>query len=276
MPDPVFYVGAQDNKDSKKLTGFVPAKFLTRNGRYVMDPMPGGSQNAFLYSDASGSDKTKGEVANPNNYLIVPENHTEQNARDFAARIADTWGNTQGDETGGLAGLIQAAMEMKSAFGQGGSQDLQRNPQWGIPNGSFVPAFTGSASDHLGYVTALGGLPAVLAEIAGGYVNKRNAGNQKPSDPPIDASGPHGLSWHNYHNITQGYSDGIAASQPPSPFNDYGNDSQSERTAGQIGDGNGIAGWLAALPGVDPDEPTPSAWPPLADQPIRYLGRRTQ
>jgi hypothetical protein len=35
---------------------------------------------------------------------------------------------------------------MAEAFSQGGSQDLQRNPQWGIPKGSFVPAFVGSAS----------------------------------------------------------------------------------------------------------------------------------
>ena len=102
MSDPVFYVGAQDSNDRKRTTGYVPAKFLMRNGRYVMDPMPGGSQNAFVYSDALGGDKTRGEVANPNNYLIVPENHTEQKAKDFAARIADAWGNTPGDETGGL------------------------------------------------------------------------------------------------------------------------------------------------------------------------------
>jgi hypothetical protein len=159
MPDSVFYVGAQDRKDRRKFTGYVPAKFLMRNGRYVMDPTPGGSQNAFMYSDASGSDKTGGPVANPNNYLIVPRIHTEQAAKDFAAQIAEMQGSNPTDETGGLAGLAQTSMAMRSAFGQGGSQDLQRNPRWEIPKESFVPAFTGSASDHLGYVTAQAGFP---------------------------------------------------------------------------------------------------------------------
>jgi hypothetical protein len=269
MPGQMFYVGAQDRNDRTKFTGFVPAKFLVRGGRYVMDPMPGGSQNSFLYSDALGSDKTIGKIANPFNYLIVPDSHTEQKAKDFAAGIADSWGNA-----GGPMALLQALMDMKRAFGQGGSQDLQRNPQWGVPSGSFVPAFVGAASDHLGYVTALSGLPAFLAETAGGYINKRNADNQKPSEPPIDASGPHGLSWHNYHNITQGFSDGLAASQPPSPFNDYGYRAQVEPTPGQVSNGTGIAGWRSSLAGIDPQEPAPPEWPPQVDRPIRYLSSR--
>jgi hypothetical protein len=44
MPDQIFYVGAKD--ENNPLTGYVPAKFLTRNGAYVMDQTPGGSQNA--------------------------------------------------------------------------------------------------------------------------------------------------------------------------------------------------------------------------------------
>lgn len=274
MSDQNFYVGAQDRKDRTKFTGYVPSKFLMRNGRYVMDPIPGGSQNAFLYSDASGSNKTNGKIANPYNYLIVPEIHTEQKARDFAAGIAAAMGNIWGDETGGAAGLVQALLSMKTAFGQGGSQDIQRNPQWGIPKDSIAPAFVGSASDHLGYVTALSGLPAALAEIAGGYVNRLNARKQTGSEPPIDTSGPYGLSRQNHANISQGYSDGLAASKPPSPFNDYGDGSQPARSAGQIGDGNGIAGWTSSLAGIDPQEPAPPAWPPLTDRPIRYLSRR--
>jgi hypothetical protein len=271
MPDQTFYVGAQDKNDRAKVTGYVPARFLIRRGRYVMDPMPGGSQGAFLYSDASGSNKTNGKIANPFNYLIVPNIHSEQKARNFAAGIAGTWGNTLGDETGGAMGLSQALMDMRTAFRQGGSQDLQRNPQWGIPKDSFVPAFIGSASDHLGYVTAISGLPAVLAEIAGGFVNKLNAANRKPPDPPIDTEGPHGLSWHNYHNITQGFSDGLAASQPPTPFNDYGYPAQPKPAAGQIGDGNGISPFSAALAGINPDEPAPPEWPPQTNAPVRYL-----
>jgi hypothetical protein len=271
MPDPRFYVGAQD--EHRNLTGFVPAKFLMRNGAYVMDPTPGGSQKAFLFSDASGGDKTDGKIANPYNYLIVPDGYTEQKARDFASGISDSLVNAL-DETGGAAGLVQALLDMKAAFQQHGSQDLQRNPQWGVPNNSFVPAFVGGASDHLGYVTALSGLPKMLAEIAGGRANKLNAANQEPTEPPIDTSGPHGLSWHNYSNLTQGFSAGLAASQPPAPLNDYGYGPQAQPEPDQIGDG--IAPWISAMSGIDPQEPPPLAWPPQADTPIRYLSRRTQ
>jgi hypothetical protein len=304
LSDQNFYVGAEDPK-TKKITGYVPAKFLMRNGMYVMDPTPGGSQQANLYSDGLGI-KTGGRVANPNNYLIVPANYTEQQAKDFAAGIADTWGNTPGDETGGAMGLNQALANMAAAFAQGGSQDLQRHPQWGIPKGSFVPAFISSASNHLGYVTALGGLPKFLSEFAGGVVNEYH----HQSNPAIDDSGPYWLSRQNHANISQGFSDGLAASKPPSPFNDYGYGPQAQRAAGQIGDANGLgqvngnnppasvfdtgaptaqfdlpdqinssggpADWAAALAGVDPQEPARPGWPPLADRPIRYLGRRAQ
>ena len=42
MPDETFYVGAVDG--NQRLTKYVPAKFLMRNGAYVTDPTPGGSQ----------------------------------------------------------------------------------------------------------------------------------------------------------------------------------------------------------------------------------------
>ena len=87
-----------------------------RNGMYLMNPMPGGSQKSYLYSDGLGSDRTDGRIANPNHYLVVPANYTERQARDFAARITDTWGN---------AGLYQALMDMAEAFLQGGSHDLR-------------------------------------------------------------------------------------------------------------------------------------------------------
>lgn len=38
MSDRVFYVGAQN--DQSPLTGYVPAKFLTLNGKPVVDPAP--------------------------------------------------------------------------------------------------------------------------------------------------------------------------------------------------------------------------------------------
>jgi hypothetical protein len=58
----------------------------------------------------------------------------------------------------------------------------------------------------------------------------------------------------------------------------YG-DPQVSDTSGatkQIGDGTDIAPWISAMSGIDPQEPTPPAWPPQADTPIRYLSRRVQ
>jgi len=63
MSDPVFYVGSMDK--NHLLTGYVPSKFLMRNGAYVMDPTPGGSQRAYLYPDGVGNNKADGRVANP-------------------------------------------------------------------------------------------------------------------------------------------------------------------------------------------------------------------
>jgi hypothetical protein len=277
MSGRIFYVGAQNGN---KFTGFVPAKFLMRNGSYVMDPTLGGSQNAYLYSDGMGNNKTHGAAANPNNYLIVPANYDEQQARDFAGRIAEVAGQAYpGDETG-TAGLHQALGRMTGAFWQGGSQDLQRNPHWGIPEGSTVPAFVGSASNHLGYVTGLAGLPMRWSEIGGGVRNGVNAVGQRlinlfsGESKNIDTGGPYWLSRQNEANIAQGFSDGLAANGSPSPYNDYGHSARPGSNTSQIGDGNGSAGWTSSLAGVDPQEPTPPAWPPQDSQPIRYLSSR--
>jgi hypothetical protein len=88
MADRLFYVGARD--DSNALTGLVPAKFLTVDGKPVADPTPGGSQKAYIYYDFSSNGKMDGRLANPNNYLIVPANYTEQYAREFAGQVAST------------------------------------------------------------------------------------------------------------------------------------------------------------------------------------------
>ncbi|HEY3792971.1 MAG TPA: hypothetical protein VGM09_14145 [Bradyrhizobium sp.] len=274
MPDRTFYV--KSLKD-KKFTGYVPAQFLMRNGAYVMNPTPGGSQRETIYSDLWGNNGTSGREANPNNYLIVPANYTEQKARDFANRIAK-------------GGRIGAGLEMANAFTQGGSQDLQRHPQWGIPKGSAVKAFVGGASNHLGFVTGYAGVPKEWSQIGGGVANTINGDVVQPGRKlfgykatDIDTSGPYGLSRQNDSNISQGYADGVAARKTPAPFDaartlpapfdDYGYNPQPERRAGQIGDGRGIAGLIAALPGIDPQEPTPPVWPLPADRPIRYLGR---
>ncbi len=45
----------QQRNDKSPLAGYVPAKFLMRNGGYVRDPAPGGSQSAPLFSDAMAS-----------------------------------------------------------------------------------------------------------------------------------------------------------------------------------------------------------------------------
>ena len=214
MPDRRFYVEAS-NDDG--LTGYVPAQFLMRNGAYVMNPTPRGSQLQPIYSDRSGSNKTSGSIANPNNYLIVPANYTEQKARDFAAFV---------EKVGKYilpSGAIGSALLMANAFRQRGSQDLQRNPQWGIPEGSTVRAFIGGASNHLGFVTGYAGVPKEWSQIGGGVANTINGDFQafkkwrgrKATD--IDTSGPYGLSRQNDANISQGYADGVAAQKTRRP-----------------------------------------------------------
>jgi hypothetical protein len=248
-----------------------------------MNPTPGGSQKSPLYPDGSGRSRTEGSIANPYNYLIVPNNYTEQKARDFATQIAGIIGRVYPEDEMGAAGLHQALGQMVAAFLQGGSQDLQRHPHWGIPRGSVVPAFVGGASNHLGYVTGLAGLPVDWAEIGGGAANTINAEFVQPirrllrwPATSIDERGPFGLSQQNSANISQGYADGVAATEPPSPFNNYDYGPQTRHPADQIGDGNGVADWTSSLPGIDPQEPTPPSWPPLTDGPIRYLSRWTR
>src|SRR6185437_6808495 len=106
MPDQIFYVRAKNPK-SGKLTGYVPAKFLSINGNPVVDPLPGGSQDTYVYADPSDKYKDRGAVANPSNYLIVPANYSEQEAQAFAAQIARM--QDQG-------GIVPAAWQMYNAF----------------------------------------------------------------------------------------------------------------------------------------------------------------
>jgi len=88
MSEQLFYVGSLDKNG--RFAGYVPAKFLTRDGKPVADSKPGGCQQTYIYADPSDRYKATGKIANPNNYLIVPANYTEQQAREFAAKIADT------------------------------------------------------------------------------------------------------------------------------------------------------------------------------------------
>jgi hypothetical protein len=252
MSDRVFYVGSAKDR---QLTGYVPAKFLTINGKPVVDPTPGGSQKTYIYADGSDKFKTRGEIANPNNYLIVPANYTEEQARAFAAKIASTLnGHYPEDETGTMGGN-RAREQMISAFRQNGSQDLQRNPQWGIPEGSVVPAFVTSASYHLGSVTRQAGIPREWAEIGGGMANLENRLVKQPWNyywgksgewNSIDTSGPRFLSQNNYDNFSKGFSDAGVARTPPSPWNEFSYNTQAPYPPGQIGDGNGLVPGIRA------------------------------
>jgi hypothetical protein len=275
MADPIFYVGSEKDK---QFTSFVPAKFLTRDGSYIADPTPGGSQNAYLYSNIRGDNKTDGRSANPNNYLIVPANYSERQGRDFANQIARIVSRVYPEDEMGAAGLHQALGQMTAAFLPGGSQDLQRHPQWGIPNGSVVPAFVGSASNHLGYVTGVAGLPMDWSEIGGGAANGANAVWQSvkrlipfTDSVHINTDGAYWLSKQNEANIAHGYAAGVAANNSPAPFNDYGYGAQFQAPPSQIGNVNGISPFSATLAGIDPDEPAPPVWPPQASAPVRYL-----
>lgn len=103
------YAGA---KRGKSVVGFVPAKFMTRDG----------------------NDRTERNIANPNNYLIVSANHDanhdEQKARGCAADITRKLNTVDtGGEDVGLAGPNEALIAMVQALRRGGTQDLQRHPQ---------------------------------------------------------------------------------------------------------------------------------------------------
>lgn len=260
MSDEIFYVGAMDKNG--KLTGYVPARFLTIDGEPVVDPMRGGSQNAYIYADDRGGSQTRGAFANPNNYLIVPGNYNETQAKAFAADIANSR-------------MVDALRKVRAAFNQGGEQDLQRHPQWGIPKESVVPAFVGSASYHLGLVTGKAGLPQVLSEIGGGAANMVNGYVTQPvmkllgqKSTEIDTSCPRFLSRQNYTNLTKGYSDATAVRKPAWLTNDFGYGAPGQIPAGQIGNGKSIANWVSSLYGIDVTDPTR----PAAPQTARPLG----
>ena len=88
MSDRIFYAAAEDQNVKGKINSYVPSKFLVRNGMYVVDPVPGASQKANLYSDGAGTSQTDGKMVDPGNYIVVPANYTEQSAQDAAARLA--------------------------------------------------------------------------------------------------------------------------------------------------------------------------------------------
>lgn len=259
MTDPTFYVAAQERGSKPpKITGYVPSTFLIRNGKYVIDPVAGASQQ-FLYSDSSGSNKTPGAIANPNNYVIVPK------AYDVAAakRVAETIAAMQ------RLGTVPALALLAHSFMADGPEDLQRHQRWGIPADSFVPAYISGASDHFGYVTGAAGLPREVAETGGGVRNLFNRLTHPGGN--IDTSGKIFLSKINEANLAQGHAAGAAARQKPSAYRDYGYPVSSQDNGKGIGDGNGVLSFSSSLTGVNPDEPVPAAWPPQINAPVRYL-----
>ena len=237
MSDRVFYVGSAD-RTSGKFNGYVPSQFLMINGQPVVDPTPRGSQRPYIYGDASDRYKVDGRIANPNNYLIVPEKFNEQRARDYADQIVAT-------QKIPIIGNSLAQAKMGWDFRPGGSEDIQRDPQWGIPENGFVPAYISSASHYLGFVSGLTGTPLGLVEKAGGQTN---GGSNK--------SGPYGVSQQNHANLVKGYTDATALPNPDWLTNDFGYGSQGRIPRGQIGDGNGSASWIASVYGIDPSNPT--------------------
>ncbi|MBC9876342.1 hypothetical protein G8O24_03150 [Bradyrhizobium sp. INPA01-394B] len=228
-----------------------------RNGSYVVAPISGEAQTEDLYSDASGSNRTPGAIANPNNYLVVPRLHDEASAR----RVADTIAGVQ------KVGALPALAPIAHSFEPDGPEDLQRHPRWGIPPDSFVKAYVGPASDQFGYVLGAAGLPRELAEAGGGIHNLYSWLNNRK----IDVSGKYFLTKSNEANIAQGYAAGAAARRSPTAYNDYGYPTPSQDPANTGGDGKGVLSFPASLAGVNPDEPSPAAWPPKTDAPIRYL-----
>jgi hypothetical protein len=110
----------------------------------------------------------------------------------------------RGSDTGPVIGTPLARAKMAADFKRWGSQDLQRGTQWGIPEGSVVPAFASGASHYLGFVSGLNGIPLEYAEIGGKATNPFNK----------DPSGPYGISQQNYQNLVRGQSDATAMRAP--------------------------------------------------------------
>ncbi|MBP2859711.1 hypothetical protein J8657_19125, partial [Dickeya oryzae] len=140
--------------DDKRNTSLVAAHFIKDiNGNPIVDPVPGGSQvNRVYLSDGT---VLSGKDANPNNWLIGPASYSISDAESFAEQIRTLSGFSSENVASDVmtSSLLSAFGAMTSAFVQGGTQDLQRNPAWGIPSGFAVPAFVDVASYHLGVVT---------------------------------------------------------------------------------------------------------------------------
>jgi hypothetical protein len=154
--------------------GPIAAAFLPQpQGGYVVDPNP---QTAPIYQYNSSGQLV--QVANPNNFLVVPADFSVASALNFASQIRALLGSPN-PETAYLA--------MTLAFKTGGSQDLQRNydgQTWNFNSGSgrFVPAFTSAASWYLGFVAQQSGIPVAAAINGGDLWNQWQNGQWIPQN----------------------------------------------------------------------------------------------
>jgi hypothetical protein len=249
MSDKVFYVRALDKEG--KPGAYVPARVMTINGQPVVDPTLGDrlKPTPYVFSDQDGYNS---DTANPNNYMIVPANFDEAQARAYADQIAKIQSSPFGTPF--------AWAKMAHDFLPGGSQDLQRHPQWGIPDGSIVPAFISAASHYLGFVSELNDIPLGPIELAGGRTNRG-----------VDRSGPYGVSQQNHKNLVLGRSD---AMRPPDwAANNFDYSAQIQGSNGRIGDGMG-QGWISSLYGIDPQNPTQPAGPQRPSGPLGLVSNQ--
>ena len=149
----------------------VAAQFLNYNNAYVVDP---NQQNVQLnpklqiYQYNLSGDLVAVANANPNNYLIVPDNFSVDSAEAYANRIEATLNGPSYDIG---SGLFTALQEMVLSFAPTMSQDLQRNYDgviWNGNSGMFVNAFTSAASWYLGFVAQQSGIGTFAAITGGG------------------------------------------------------------------------------------------------------------
>jgi hypothetical protein len=153
------------------LSKAVASKYLVVNGSKIIDPVAGGSEHLNLYESLNpdGSVNENSRFQNANNYLIVPANYDPSEASTYAKSVnADM---TSASRMGPAAGLAVGLADMTKDFWPGGSQDLRRGRNWGIPDNEVAPAFKDSASWDFGFTAAPTLIPNVLAEIGGGVLN---------------------------------------------------------------------------------------------------------
>ncbi len=130
-----------------------------------------------------------------------------------------------------------AVRAMANAFSPGGSEELQRNPQWGIPKDSAVTGFISGASNHFGFVTGCAGIPRDGRKLPASLPNDQRRGYPTWQEvvslesTDIETSGNHGLSRQTKPTSLRAIPTGAARKTPATfeatsnaqvSFNDYG------------------------------------------------------